>query len=164
MPIISSAQKKDFLGADGKLVFVISNDSANIYELNDGLGLTTTAPIANEADTISILDSLANYKANLEELPDTGWVNRNDIYVYNDKVLRIIQPHERYAVAHFDPESVPALYMFRELGCAEWVQPTGGHDAYNIGDCVIFGGQEYESLINANVWSPAVYPAGWELR
>jgi hypothetical protein len=44
---------------------------------------------------------------------------------------------------------------------AEWVQPTGGHDAYNIGDRVLFGGLTYESLINANVWSPTAYPAGW---
>lgn len=44
----------------------------------------------------------------------------------------------------------------------EWVQPTGAHDAYNIGDLVTFQGQTYRSLINANVWSPAVYPAGWE--
>lgn len=44
----------------------------------------------------------------------------------------------------------------------EWVQPTGGHDAYNIGDQVTFEESTYESLINANVWSPTGYPAGWE--
>lgn len=44
---------------------------------------------------------------------------------------------------------------------AAWVQPTGAHDAYNIGDKVIFNGHLWESLINANVWSPTVYPAGW---
>jgi hypothetical protein len=44
-----------------------------------------------------------------------------------------------------------------------WVQPTGAQDAYNIGDQVLFNGQVYESLINANVWSPTAYPAGWRL-
>ena len=44
---------------------------------------------------------------------------------------------------------------------AAWVQPTGAHDAYNIGDKVTFEGHLWESLINANVWSPTVYPAGW---
>lgn len=44
-----------------------------------------------------------------------------------------------------------------------WVQPTGAQDAYNIGDQVSFNGQNYQSVINANVWSPAVYPAGWVL-
>lgn len=43
----------------------------------------------------------------------------------------------------------------------EWTQPLGAHDAYKIGDRVTFNGKVYESVINANVWSPAVYPAGW---
>jgi hypothetical protein len=45
----------------------------------------------------------------------------------------------------------------------EWTQPTGGHDAYNIGDQVTFNGQTWESVINGNVWSPAAHPAGWKL-
>lgn len=44
----------------------------------------------------------------------------------------------------------------------EWVQPLGAHDAYKIGDRVTFNGKVYESVIAANVWSPAVYPAGWK--
>ena len=46
-----------------------------------------------------------------------------------------------------------------------WVQPTGAHDAYNIGDKVHFPTLTdpiYESLINANVYSPTTYPAGWK--
>lgn len=43
-----------------------------------------------------------------------------------------------------------------------WVQPTGAHDAYQIGDKVTFNGRLWESLINANVWSPTAYPAGWK--
>jgi len=43
-----------------------------------------------------------------------------------------------------------------------WVQPTGAHDAYELGALVIFEGQVYRSLIDANVWSPTDYPAGWE--
>lgn len=45
----------------------------------------------------------------------------------------------------------------------EFVQPTGAHDAYGIGDRVRFQGSIYESLIDGNVWSPAAYPAGWKL-
>jgi hypothetical protein len=43
-----------------------------------------------------------------------------------------------------------------------WVQPTGAHDAYNTGDKVTFEGRHYISRIDGNVWSPAVYPDGWE--
>lgn len=44
----------------------------------------------------------------------------------------------------------------------QWVQPTGGHDAYKVGDKVTFNGQRYTSKINGNVWSPTGYPAGWQ--
>lgn len=44
----------------------------------------------------------------------------------------------------------------------EWVQPTGGHDAYSIGDLVTFEGAVYRSVIDGNVWSPAAHPTGWE--
>lgn len=44
---------------------------------------------------------------------------------------------------------------------AEFVQPSGAHDAYNMGDRVRYNGRVYESVIDGNVWSPDVYPAGW---
>lgn len=49
-----------------------------------------------------------------------------------------------------------------EPECPEFVQPTGAHDSYMKGDCVTFGGKQYISKIDFNVWSPAAYPAGWE--
>lgn len=45
----------------------------------------------------------------------------------------------------------------------EWVQPTGGHDAYKKGDRVTYNGKVYESVIDANVWAPDVYPQGWKV-
>ena len=44
---------------------------------------------------------------------------------------------------------------------AEFVQPSGAHDAYNVGDRVSYHEKVYESVIDGNVWSPDVYPAGW---
>lgn len=44
----------------------------------------------------------------------------------------------------------------------DFVQPTGAHDAYKKGDKVKFEGKVYESLIDANAYSPSAYPAGWK--
>jgi hypothetical protein len=45
---------------------------------------------------------------------------------------------------------------------AAWKQPTGAHDAYMIGDKMLYtDGKVYKSLIDNNVWSPDVYPNGW---
>lgn len=45
----------------------------------------------------------------------------------------------------------------------EWKQPTGGHDAYKVGDRVTHNGKVYESTINGNVWAPDAYPQGWKV-
>ncbi len=46
----------------------------------------------------------------------------------------------------------------------DWVQPSGAHDAYMIGDVIKFtDGKKYASLIDNNVWGPDAYPAGWEV-
>lgn len=45
----------------------------------------------------------------------------------------------------------------------EYKQPTGAHDAYNVGDKITFEGKKYECLINGCVWNPHDYPQGWKL-
>lgn len=49
----------------------------------------------------------------------------------------------------------------------EWptfVQPTGAHNAYKIGDKVTYNGKHYICKINSCTWSPDAYPAGWTLQ
>lgn len=45
----------------------------------------------------------------------------------------------------------------------DFVQPTGAHDAYNVGDRVKYNGHVYESLIAGNTYSPEAYPQGWKM-
>ncbi len=35
-----------------------------------------------------------------------------------------------------------------------WVQPTGAHDAYGVGDQVTHKGKTWTSTVDANVWEP----------
>lgn len=44
----------------------------------------------------------------------------------------------------------------------EYIQPTGAHDAYNIGDTITYNGKKYTCKMNNCVWNPDTYPAGWE--
>src|SRR5699024_5615705 len=51
-----------------------------------------------------------------------------------------------------------------EPGTPAWVRPSGAHDAYALGERVVFEGQEYESVHEgANTWSPSEYPPAWQL-
>lgn len=44
----------------------------------------------------------------------------------------------------------------------EYVQPTGAHNAYKIGDKITFNGKKYICKLDNCVWSPAEYPVAWE--
>ena len=44
----------------------------------------------------------------------------------------------------------------------EYVAPSGAHDAYNTGDKVTYNGKKYVCKMDSCVWSPDVYPQGWE--
>lgn len=80
---------------------------------------------------------------------------------YNGVLYRVVQAHT--SQADWTPDITPALFVVVSLDeWPEFVQPTGAHDAYNKGDKVTFNGKHYISLIDANVYSPAVYPAGWQ--
>ena len=45
---------------------------------------------------------------------------------------------------------------------AAWVQPTGAHDAYQIGAEVTHNGSVWVSTAANNVWSPGAY--GWQIK
>ena len=80
---------------------------------------------------------------------------------YNGVLYRVVQSHT--SQADWTPDITPALFVVVSLDeWPEFVQPTGVHDAYNKGDKVTFNGKHYISLIDANVYSPATYPAGWQ--
>lgn len=44
----------------------------------------------------------------------------------------------------------------------EYVQPTGAHDAYHIGDKITYNGKKYECIFDGCVWNPDEYPQGWK--
>lgn len=88
----------------------------------------------------------------------------NDRLMYDDKFYKVLQDHT--SQSDWTPDTASSLYV--EIAdpsneYPEFVQPTGAHDAYAKGDKVTFEGKHYISLIDANVYSPTAYPAGWSL-
>ena len=85
-------------------------------------------------------------------------VNINDRYQYNGVLYRVVQAHTTQS--DWTPDVTPALWVVVSLEeFPQWVQPTGGHDAYNTGDKVTHNGVKYISDVDANVWEPGVH--GW---
>lgn len=63
--------------------------------------------------------------------------------------------HMFVAVLAPEPDPEPTV--------ADFVQPTGAHDAYAKGFRVRFEGKVYESKVDGNVYSPSAYPPNWLL-
>ena len=83
---------------------------------------------------------------------------------YGEKLYKCVQAHT--SQADWTPDVTPAMWTeVAEPGTIPvWKQPTGAQDAYNKGDKVHYPTADdpvYESLIDANIYSPEAYPAGW---
>lgn len=92
-----------------------------------------------------------------------------DVFRYGENAVgdaqlyQVLQDHT--STAEWTPLNAPSLYKaigITEDGYPEWVQPLGASDAYNTGDIVSYNGVLYESIIDANTWSPDTYPGGWK--
>lgn len=82
--------------------------------------------------------------------------------VGDPQLYQVLQDHT--SSAEWTPDTATSLYKaigVTSSGYPEWVQPLGASDAYNTGDIVSYNGTLYKSIIDANVWSPDAYPAGW---
>ena len=44
----------------------------------------------------------------------------------------------------------------------EYVQPTGAHNAYRVGDKITFNGKKYTCIMDYTVYDPVTYPYAWE--
>ena len=93
----------------------------------------------------------------------------NDIVQYgtnsvgDPQLYLVLQEHKSQSDCL--PDATASLYKkmgISESGYPIWTQPLCAVDAYNLGDIVSYNGKLYKSIINANVWSPDAYPAGWE--
>ena len=82
-------------------------------------------------------------------------------YQHLGLLYKVVQSHNTQL--DWEPQDVPALFVrvAAPEEIPDWVQPTGAHDAYQTGDKVRFEGSIYESVIDANVWSPIEYAQGW---
>ena len=79
---------------------------------------------------------------------------------YDGTLYKCVQAHT--SQADWTPDATQALWVVVSIEeFPEWVQPTGAHDAYNIGDKVSYNGQRYICTTDANVYAPGVY--GWDL-
>ena len=92
----------------------------------------------------------------------------DDVVQHADRLWRCEQAHT--SQESWTPDAAPSLWSQIDIagdGVEVWTQPTGAHNAYNIGDKVHYPTKDdpiYVSTIDGNVWSPDAYPQGWQLE
>ena len=92
----------------------------------------------------------------------------DDVVQHADHLWRCEQAHT--SQESWTPDAAPSLWSQIDIagdGVDVWTQPTGAHNAYNVGDRVHYPTASdpiYVSTIDGNVWSPDAYPQGWQLE
>jgi hypothetical protein len=136
---------------DGKLLHFFESEGATL----------TVNELVASPDAGEVLNALPN---NLEGGPaqfEVGVaVEVGDLITDDGEYYEVIQAHTTQA--DWRPANVPAL--FRHIAkipegqdYPNWVQPTGAHDAYKLGDIVMYDSEHAQvwiSKIDANVTVP----------
>lgn len=115
--------------------------------------------ILNKIDEFYVQDSLT--KEQKEELEEEARKNANPVNSYADLQTQIDKLADRITALENKQESTGSEEPTEEE-YPEYVQPTGAHDAYHVGDKITYNGKHYECVYDGCVWTPDVYPAGWK--
>ena len=127
------------------------------YELRDILykinKMWIEAQISEEEKTE--LDELARENAVAENSYASLEEQVENIYSEIDSIksrLNALENTEESPEEPTEPEEYP-----------EYIQPSGAHDAYKVGDKITYNSKKYICKLDGCVWSPEEYPQGWEV-
>lgn len=129
--------------------------------------------LKGDYELVDMLNKIAEYyiKGNLtkeekEELEDEARTNANPENSYapimeqlNEafKIIEALESDVKELKGESTEEPTEPVEEY-----PEYVQPTGAHDAYHVGDKITYNGKHYECIFDGCVWNPDEYPAGWK--
>lgn len=120
------------------------------------MSMIVSRPMLSDEIALDTLDMFPHWQDNIglevnQDMLDRGF----DRYQHKGKLYKVLQP--TVFQAQFEPgeEGMSAIFLQVTLEeWPEWKQPTGAHDAYNIGDKVTHNGEKYVSEIDGNTTEP----------
>lgn len=150
---------------DGSL-FIKTEDSQALNEL----GIANSEAANFRATVDALIQSMTDKEAVTSQVLFPNWQSGKSYALderirYGGKLYKVLQAHT--SQDDWTPDVAVSLFacllIDEESGTIpEWVQPDSTN-GYSAGDKVTYNGVVYTSLIDNNVWSPADYPAGWQL-
>ena len=87
-------------------------------------------------------------------------------YKWQGQVYKLWQQHDATQQPNWSPDQAVSLWDICHTTdpqqATEYQAPQGSRGLYQKGECCIYGGQVYRSVIDSNSWAPDAYPQGWE--
>jgi len=126
-------------------------------------GLVSAFRALATTDIITEADALENQPLFPLWADCIGQVAREKTYWLHHGLLYRVNVGQTHTIqADWTPDAAPSL--FSRVGSPadeypEWLQPTGAHNAYELGAKVTHNTKRWVSTAAANVWEPGVY--GW---
>lgn len=139
-----------------------------IYEALKDVILNTEYPLEGILDRIYVMYS--KIKITKEEMEELETLARENAKAKNSYAPLQEQVDKLYREIQYLSKEIEILK--KEKGQEEPIEPTeeypqyvapsGAHDAYHVGDKITYNGNKYICKLDNCVWSPEVYPQGWE--
>nr|DAZ27108.1 MAG TPA: ChiA1-BD-binding domain protein [Caudoviricetes sp.] len=171
------SKQMDYVFKDGKLVYdgkatveqMNLEAKSNFMQLQSYQMQAATLMYINSSVAASMLSDADAMKFSTlydKYSDDNVEYKKGKLVRFNGNVYRCEKDH--MSQLGWNPENDASEWSKVNIasdGIDIWIQPTGAHNAYNIGDKVHYPDADsdvYVSLIDGNVWSPEVYLAGWK--
>ena len=88
-------------------------------------------------------------------------------YKWQGQVYKLWQQHDASQAGDWSPDKAVSLWDICHTTdpnkAKEYQVPQGSRGLYQKGECCLYGGQTYRSVIDSNSWGPDAYPQGWEV-
>lgn len=133
---------------------------SDMTQVGDLTGVCQQLSVVSDADENAYLGALVPLADSFPPLPDSGWLDADDLYAYADGVVRVRQSHQR---TEWPPEDTPALFLvYREdaESVLEWV----AGEEVAVGTLRAYEGVTYRCLqahVTQTDWTPPATPALW---
>jgi len=125
-----------------------------VKSLLESLGRVTAGKMITESELSE--DEVKSLVGLFRPFAPSEDVTAGEFRAYNSELYVCVQDHTTQS--DWTPDITPALWTIKSAPgiIPVWVQPTGAHDAYAIGDRVQWpdGGTIWESTIDANTTEP----------
>lgn len=145
---------------------VTPEQRSRAHSIRDAIDHVLPAIADTPATVNEAVDLIKPWVPGTSEKPIT-YTKDLDLRVHDGAPYKCAQTHTHRGEAGWEPGVAPALWYAYHGTSPEtarpYIQPTGAHDVYRLGEYIIDDGRIKPPTVDNMAYSPAAYPAGWRI-